>query len=451
MEKAFPLRQHVERPVTEMMPCISKKISSKSTFELLDELQLYQSESAVALLDKLRVYQIELQLQNEELRVAKIELEASREKYLDLYEFAPIGYLVIDGNDAIEEVNSTGAGMLAVEKSNLIKQKFSTFVLPEYQDAFYFHRKKVFETGKQQRCELKLLKKNGSSFYAQLDSITAPKTDEGARRFRTAIVDIGEGSRAVAPQRSRKKLRDISSDLMTTLEEERKRIAFELHDDLGQSLVLLILRLRNAQVLVPVTQPELKSECKSMGHLASGMLDTVRRISNSLTHCDHDHFSLTDSLRALINDFVLHADLSISVKIENMDGLFSPTAQLAIYRILQEALTNAMKHAEADHISIEAYKKNGFALFLIKDEGIGFDINGVKTGLFEGNSGVGLTSMKARVNLLKGRFKIESQLSKGTQITFRIPLEPAATLLQKPSVKHPATHNGGISVSESNR
>lgn len=451
MEKTISLRRHEERPHTERMPCISEKLSSESAFALLDELQRYQSESAAALLDKLRVYQIEIQLQNEELRAAQIELEASREKFSDLFEFSPIGYLVIDGNDAIQEANSTGAGMLAVEKSNLIKQKFSTFVLPEYQDDFYFHRQKVFETGKQQRCELKLLKKNGSSFYAQLNSITAPKTDKGARRLRTVIVDIGEGRRAVALEKSRKNLRDITADLMIAKEEERKRIAFELHDDLGQSLVLLMLRLRNAQVMVPVTQPELKSECESMGRLASGMLDTVRRISNGLTHVIHDHFSLTDSLRGLIDDFVLHADLSISVKMENMDGLFSPMAQLAIYRILQEALTNAMKHAEADHISVEAYKKNGFALFLIKDDGIGFDKNEVKTGLFEGNSGVGLTSMKERVSLLKGRFKIESQLSKGSQITFRIPIEPAATLLNKPSVKPPATLKDGISVSGSNR
>ena len=66
---------------------------------------------------------------------------------------------------------------------------------------------------------------------------------------------------------------------------------------------------------------------------------------------------------------------------ENMDGLFSPTAQLAIYRILQEALTNAMKHAEADHIAIEACKKKGSVLFLVKDDGIGFDMKEVKSGL----------------------------------------------------------------------
>ena len=111
---------------------------------------------------------------------------------------------------------------------------------------------------------MKLLKKTGASFSAQLASIIAAETDGTVRRFRMAIVDISEGRRVVALERSLKRHNFLSSCLMTAQDEERKRIAFELHDDLGQSLVLLILRLRNAQTRAAVTHPELKSEFEQM-------------------------------------------------------------------------------------------------------------------------------------------------------------------------------------------
>ena len=127
-------------------------ITSENAFALINRLQLHQSESVSSLLNELRSYQMELVIQNEELRGVQEELESSRKKFSDLYDVAPIGYLVLDGDGVILETNSTGANLLAVEKRTLINRKFSTFIPPEYQDAFYFHRKKVFKTGKRQLC-----------------------------------------------------------------------------------------------------------------------------------------------------------------------------------------------------------------------------------------------------------------------------------------------------------
>ena len=150
--------------------------------------------------------------------------------------------------------------------------------------------------------------------------------------------------------------------------------------------------------------------------------------------CTLDEFSLTDSLRLLIDDFIQSAGLSITMEIENMDTLFSTMAQVAIYRIFQEALTNAVKHSLTAHISIKARKAKGAALFQIQDNGVGFDMKEAKSGFLNGRAGLGLTSMEDRVGMLKGRFKMASRLSGGTKISFRIPYEPTIEVKQvKPS------------------
>jgi PAS domain S-box-containing protein len=123
------------------------------------------------LVEELRVHQIELEMQNEELRKAQVELAESRDRYFDLYDFAPVGYFTLDEKGLIVEANLAGANLLGFERASLIKKGFSQFVAPGSQDAFYSHRKQALETGTKQVSELELKRKKDRSFYAQLQSI----------------------------------------------------------------------------------------------------------------------------------------------------------------------------------------------------------------------------------------------------------------------------------------
>lgn len=142
------------------------------------------------LVHELEVHQIELEMQNDELRRVLVELEESRSRYLDLYDLAPVGYYVFDKNGVMLELNLTGAVLLGQERATLIKKPFHLFVAKDFQDQFYLHRKKVFETGTKQTCELKLIRKDGSQFYGLLESDAVPDSNGTAVRCRTVISDI---------------------------------------------------------------------------------------------------------------------------------------------------------------------------------------------------------------------------------------------------------------------
>jgi PAS domain-containing protein len=111
-------------------------------------------EEAGRLLHELQVHQIELEMQNDELRRAQQELEASRVKYFDLYDLAPVGYFTVSEEGLILEANLRGADLLGVGRNRLTKQPLTRYIVPEDQDVYYLHRKRLLETGVRQVCEL---------------------------------------------------------------------------------------------------------------------------------------------------------------------------------------------------------------------------------------------------------------------------------------------------------
>jgi two-component system cell cycle sensor histidine kinase/response regulator CckA len=142
------------------------------------------------LVEELRVHQVELEMQNEELRQAQIELSDARDRYANLYDFAPVGYFTINEKGLILEANFTGAKMLGLERGRLIGRPFSRFITKDAQDNFYLYRKKIFETGIRQTFELTLKREDGSIFHAQLESIAIKETGADGNVIRTTIIDI---------------------------------------------------------------------------------------------------------------------------------------------------------------------------------------------------------------------------------------------------------------------
>src|SRR5512136_1232701 len=118
-------------------------------------------QDARKLIHELRVHQIELEMQNEELRKAQVELAESRDRYFDLYDFAPVGYFTLDEKGLILEANLAGSDLLGSERASLMRKGFSQFVAPGSQDVFYSHCKRSLETRTKQVCEIELKRKDG--------------------------------------------------------------------------------------------------------------------------------------------------------------------------------------------------------------------------------------------------------------------------------------------------
>lgn len=145
--------------------------------------------------EELQIQKTELEMQNEELRSAQINLENLLNKYSDLYAFAPVSYFTFDKNGLIVEVNLTGSHKLGRERSSLIKTPFPLYIVQGDKDAFYLHLRKVFRTESRQTCEIRLLNKNGVQFYAQLESIPVRNNNGDFNQCRTVISDITDHKR----------------------------------------------------------------------------------------------------------------------------------------------------------------------------------------------------------------------------------------------------------------
>ncbi len=195
------------------------------------------------LVEDLHIHQIELEIQNEELRRAQSELEVSRDGYSDLYDFAPVGYVTISEKGLILQANLACADMLGVERSSLIGKPFSRFVKKEDQDVFYLHRKTLFETKAKQVCELKLVRKDRTQFYAQLECILIKDTQGNITQTRTAISDISERKRVEEVLRNahtelERRVEERTVELvkaneeLETVLEDRKRVELELREAL---------------------------------------------------------------------------------------------------------------------------------------------------------------------------------------------------------------------------
>jgi formate hydrogenlyase transcriptional activator len=197
------------------------------------------------LVEDLHVHQIELEIQNEELRRAQAELEASRDRYSDLYDFSPVGYVTVSEKGLILQANLSCAAMLGIERSSLIGKPFSRFVKKDDQDVFYLHQKKLFETKAKQTCELKLVKKDRTQFHAQLECILIKDTQGNITQTRTAISDISERKRVEEVLRNahtelERRVEERTVELLKANEEleavleDRKRVELDLREALSE-------------------------------------------------------------------------------------------------------------------------------------------------------------------------------------------------------------------------
>jgi PAS domain S-box len=167
------------------------------------------TEDLQRLVHELQVHQIELELQNEELQGARAELEVGLERYSDLYDFAPIGYLTLDSGGTIQKVNLTGARLLGLERSRLVGARFGLFVSPEYRPAFNALLENVFERQAKQGCDLAIGPEMSAPFWVHIEAVAS---DDAGRECRAVLTDITERRRIEETLRFRLSLLDCAAE-----------------------------------------------------------------------------------------------------------------------------------------------------------------------------------------------------------------------------------------------
>jgi PAS domain S-box-containing protein len=235
-------------------------------------------------------------------------------------------------------------------------------------------------------------------------------------------VDITLRRRAEeALRESEQRLRFLTSQLLSAQERERKRISMELHDELGQSLAVLKLQIRAIERALRDNQQDLKAESRELLHYLDGVIDDVRRLSRDLSPAILEDLGLQSALKYLIDGVSKHYTVSHVFGVEDLDQLFPSEAQIMIYRIFQECLTNISKHAGATEVSIAVKEKDGLISLVFEDNGAGFDPSQASARRASGR-GLGLAALDERARMLGGTLKIRSQPGSGTRVTCVIPV-----------------------------
>lgn len=195
----------------------------------------------------------------------------------------------------------------------------------------------------------------------------------------------------------------FSRDLLQSQENERTRIAKDLHDSVGQQLTLIKRKSQNA------AQEEISV-------LTNNALEDVRSISRGLYPAMLKQLGLTESIEQLVLELDENTNIFFSSEVEPIDDFFDEENALNFYRFIQESLNNAIKHAQAKAISISIVKLKNQISVAINDNGIGFNVNDM-----ENKNSLGLKTLSERIQILKGKLKIDSQIDAGTTISAIIP------------------------------
>ncbi len=254
--------------------------------------------------------------------------------------------------------------------------------------------------------------------------------EELENRVRERTQELGSANDSLREQTNkrlsgeRQRIR-LLQRLVTTQEEERKRIARDLHDQLGQRLTALRLKLA-ALSDTCVDQPELYARVVRLQQIAELLDSEVSFLTWQLRPTALDELGLADALRTFVGEWSRHYNKLADFHVEGVEELdISSDVETQVYRIAQEALNNVIKHAEAEGVSVILEKVGRLLVLIVEDNGVGFDLDSLERRP-EDKHGVGLAGMRERAELIGGEIEMESTPGSGTTIYLRIPVDAPA-------------------------
>jgi len=223
---------------------------------------------------------------------------------------------------------------------------------------------------------------------------------------------------ARAAAKSAKNIRDLAGRLITAQEEERRRIARELHDGVNQDLAALSIAL-SAIADAPPDGPSIdrREQVARLQARAMELAEAIRHLSHNLHPGVLQYAGLATALRSHCREFERDHELTVTYHADENLGTIPSDVALCLYRVTQEALTNAARHARAEHVWVSLERQRDELVLLIGDDGCGFDLEATRA-----RSGLGLISLDERVRLVGGRFAIHTKPQRGTEIHVVVPL-----------------------------
>lgn len=383
--------------------------------------------------EKLRIYHEELRQQHEALSAAQLELEASRNRYAELFDFAPVGYVLLSRTGLIEEINFTGASMLGYSRTWLLKSPFSLYLSERDAPLFFEHMAKCKRAHGLVISEMDVKRKDGSRFAAELVSAPEQNPYGGKSGFRTTLIDMSahkslEGSLRCANSELERLVSQRTNELSTALkklsmqtaerqrletelaeisEKERRQFGHDLHDDLCQQLAGIAL---GASALSKTLASKKVEEAEDLFQIAQSINDAIT-LAKDIARELHPVELTNGGLAAALTDIAARVDNGIRCRFVQKGRLHSipEESALALFRIAQEAVGNALEHSNAKAIVIQLRATRQALHLSVEDDGVGLPAKCTSEGM-------GLGIMRYRANAIGAELVIKRSKNGGTLI-----------------------------------
>lgn len=333
--------------------------------------------------------------------------ELSAAGYRRVFEASPDGIVIVDRGGRIREANPRAVEMFGYPRDELLGREVELLVPDASRSVHRRERSRYVEDPEPRPMgagrELEGRHRDGTVFPVEI-SLSPVRTEAGEMIIAT-----------VRDLRRRERLRDFGADALSAAEEERQRIARELHDDTAQRLSALLVRIR-AEVRGREGEPpefleELRSEILEI-------TESVRRIARGLRPPALRDAGLAAALQSHVRAVTEGASVDVELTVDRVDRILDQDTKLSLYRIAQEALSNALRHSGAGRVEIVVRERNGDVLLEVRDDGRGFDVRQVPED--EGR-GLGILGMYERAHGVGGELEIESSSDHGTTVRAVLP------------------------------
>jgi PAS domain S-box-containing protein len=357
-------------------------------------------------------YVAELEERIAERKRAETALRESEERYRELFENAKDAIYVHDLQGTYLSINRAAEKLSGYSREEIIGHNFKEFVAAEHvryvRDSFW---RKLAQQG-ETTYEVEVIAKDGRRVPIEISSRAIYENG--------ALVGVQGMARDITERKqAQDALQMFSRQLIEAQEDERRRIARELHDQIGQILSAVKMNLHTVQQFCP--GPEAGSYIKDNIEAVDQALRLVRDLSVDLRPPILDDLGLTTALRWYVDRYTKRTGLSVKILIDLPDEneRFSRELETACFRIAQEALTNVVRHAEATQVVVRLTRDAAALLLSVKDDGVGFDVERLRHRV----ATLGLISMQERAHAAGGTIELDSAPDNGTEIRFSLPLD----------------------------
>lgn len=331
------------------------------------------------------------------------------ENYRVIFDGSPDGILVVDAEGVIRRANPQAVRLFGYPLDVLEGAPVEMLVPDAVRTVHHTHREGYSKDPHSRPMgvglELRARRQDGSEFPVEI-SLSPVETETG----RVIVATVRDTTQ-------RKRLRDFGTGALRASEDERARIARELHDDTAQRLATALIRLRILERLVE--DGELVGQIQDLRDSLQETADGVRRIARGLRPPELEDAGLLTALRSFARALHEGRGLEVELDLEPVDRYLTPDGRLVVYRVVQEALNNVARHAGTSAASVRLREEDGCIMAEVRDRGRGFSPDRVQS---EGG-GLGLLGMHERAVMVGGGVTVRSWPGEGTSVVIRIPVE----------------------------